>query len=320
MNAPSNPTPTPSDNAPAQPDAPRPTGYDSIRRFGEFLLLADRAPGTLHSYPSVIRTLARTVGKDPQSLTEEEVRAYLVDVKRRDDIKPNSKAHLIFAIKSFYQRFLAVRWQLFEHIHFRRAKTLPAVLGADDVARLIAAVRTPAYRAAIVVAYACGLRIGEVVALTVRDIVDHGAVLVVRTSKNRSERRIPLPSWARDELRAFWLTHRHPDYLFPGMHQHAGTPDGKAARPLGKTALQQCMQRMRKELGLPGGTSMHTLRHSYATHLLAAGVSIRLISAYLGHNSIEATAIYTHINAATQASAVAAVEALDPFARTRTGR
>ena len=119
---------------------------------------------------------------------------------------------------------------------------MPAVLGTDDVARLIAAVRTPAYRAAIIVAYACGLRIGEVVALTVHDIVDHGAVLIVRTSKNRSERHIPLPSWACAELRAFWLTHRHPVYLFPDMDRHAGMPDGKAARPLGKAALRHVLK------------------------------------------------------------------------------
>ena len=136
--------------------------------------------------------------------------------------------------------------------------------------------------------------------------------------KRNKARYIPLPPAMAEELRAFWKTHRHPRWLFPGVGR--GWRDGssstaalaQATEPMGVGSIQHCMRLAVAQAGLPKATCVHTLRHSYATHLLEAGVSIRLISAYLGHATLEQTAIYTHLTAVNEAAARAAVARLLP--------
>jgi site-specific recombinase XerD len=118
------------------------------------------------------------------------------------------------------------------------------------------------------------------------------------------------------ELRAFWRTHRHPRWIFPGVGRGWREQPARAAQlaaavePLGVGSVQHCLRLARTEARLPAGTVVHTLRHSYATHLLEEGVSIRLISAYLGHASLETTLIYTHLTAVNESHARAAVARL----------
>jgi site-specific recombinase XerD len=123
----------------------------------------------------------------------------------------------------------------------------------------------------------------------------------------------------RQELRCYWKTHRHPRWIFPGVGRGwREQPEqmkrlGRSIEPLGVGSVQHCLRLSRAQAQLPQETVVHTLRHSYATHLLEAGVSIRLISAYLGHSSLETTLIYTHLTAVNEASAREAVaRLLDP--------
>ncbi|MEY2880492.1 MAG: hypothetical protein RLZZ15_2872 [Verrucomicrobiota bacterium] len=167
------------------------------------------------------------------------------------------------------------------------------------------------FRTVLRLIYACGLRIGEAVNLEVRDLRG-GAPgcprVQVRAAKGNKERHVPLPPAMLAELRGFWQTHRHPRWLFPGVGR--GWRDGAAAEPMSVSSVQLCLRLARVEARLPAGTVVHTLRHSYATHLLEEGVSIRLISAYLGHGSLETTLIYTHLTAVNKAGARAAVARL----------
>jgi integrase/recombinase XerD len=163
--------------------------------------------------------------------------------------------------------------------------------------------------------YACGLRIGEAVTLEVADLREPGR-LHLREAKGNKERYVPLPEAMLRELRAFWKTHRHPRWIFPGVGRGwREAPDrlarlGVAVEPMGAGSVQHCLRLARAEAGLPKETVVHTLRHSYATHLLEEGVSIRLISAYLGHSSLETTLIYTHLTAVNEGHARAAVARL----------
>jgi site-specific recombinase XerD len=206
----------------------------------------------------------------------------------------------VAALRNYYGRLLGRDWKLFDLIRSPSAQTLPAVLTRAEVARLFAVVRLPRFQMVLRLIYACGLRISEAVGLEVTDIKKEGPRLHIREAKGNKDRYVPLPMWAYLELRAWWLTHRHARWVFPGAGlgwrgRAAGTARAATAGPMGVSSIQQCMQLAVASARLPKGTCVHTLRHSYATHLLEEGVSLRYVSAYLGHSSLDQTLVYAHL-------------------------
>jgi integrase len=222
------------------------------------------------------------------------------------------------AMRAFYGLHLGHEWKLFDLVRSPDALKLPQVLTRAEVARLFAVIRELRFLIVLRLIYACGLRLGEALRLEVTDIKRDGPRLHIRDGKGRKDRFVPLPLWAYEELKPWWRTHRHPKWLFPGVGR--GWRDGasvsaklaQAVEPMGEGSVQHCLRLAVAAAQLPKGTCVHTLRHSYATHLLDAGVSIRLISAYLGHASLETTLIYTHLTAANEAGARAVLERLRP--------
>jgi site-specific recombinase XerD len=151
--------------------------------------------------------------------------------------------------------------------------------------------------------YGCGLRLLEGVQLQVRDI-DRGRMLVhVRGGKGNKDRYVPLPERTLAQLRQHWRTHRHPIWLFPGREM-------SPSEPMNESGVQKAFRAALQDSGINKPASVHTLRHSYATHLLEAGVNLRLIQSYLGHNSLASTAIYTHLTQQGAANAVAVINQL----------
>jgi site-specific recombinase XerD len=144
------------------------------------------------------------------------------------------------------------------------------------------------------------LRVGEAVSIEVSDIRSAQGRLHLRNTKGGQERYVPISPAMIEELRAFWKTHRHPRWLFAT----------EGAGHLDVTVVQRTMQRVRSELGLSEKVTPHTLRHCYASHLLEEGVSLRLISQFLGHSSLDTTAIYTHLTTTTETHARQALERL----------
>ena len=197
-------------------------------------------------------------------------------------------------------------------------QTLPTVLTRAEVARLFTVIREERFRVILRLIYACGLRVSEAINLEISQIKRDGPRLHLQKTKFSKERLVPLPLWAYRELQYYWKTHRHPRWVFPGVGRGwRETPGGierlsHASEPIGIGSIQHCVRLARVDARLPVSTHVHTLRHSYATHLLEAGISIRLISAYLGHASLETTLIYTHLTAVNEASARAALEKLRP--------
>jgi site-specific recombinase XerD len=288
---------------------------ESVVRFAETLKLRSLAPSTQAEYLRYVRKLSARHGGDPASLEEAAVRAHLLHLKEAHAYSPSSMRTAVAALSAYYGVHLGRDWKLFDLVRSPSAQTLPAVLTRAEVARLFATVREPRFRTLFRLIYACGLRIGEAVKLEVRDLRQPERVHI-REAKGNKERYVPLPTTMLLELRAWWKTHRHPRWLFPGVGR--GWRDGVSAtaqladavEPMGVGSVQHCLRLARAEARLPEGTVVHTLRHSYATHLLEEGVSIRLISAYLGHGSLETTLIYTHLTAVNEASARAAVARL----------
>ena len=288
---------------------------ESVVRFAETMKLRSLAAATQEEYLRFVRKVATRHGGDPSALEEAQVRAHLLHLKEEHHYSPSSMRTAVAAMRAYYGLHLGRDWKLFDLVRSPSAQKLPTVLTRAEVARLFATVREPRFRTLFRLIYACGLRIGEAVNLEVRDLREPGRIHI-REAKGNKERHVPLPPTLLQELRAFWKTHRHPRYLFPGVGRGwRDKPEqavrlAHAAEPLGVGSVQHCLRLARAEAQLPAGTVVHTLRHSYATHLLEEGVSIRLISAYLGHSSLETTLIYTHLTAVNEASACAAVARL----------
>ena len=292
--------------------------YDSLQRLVELLTLRSLAPSTREEYLRYVRKLATWCGGDPAALSEARVREYLLHLKNTQHYSPSSMRTACAALSFFYTHGQGRDWKLFDLVSSPDRRKLPQVLTRGEIARLFSVLREERFRMILRLIYGCGLRIGEAVKLEVRDIrvPETGAHLVIREGKGGKDRLVPLPGVLLRDLRFWWKTHRHPTLLFPsvgrGWREHRAGEAARATQPMSISSIQHCFRLVAALAKLPEGSCVHTLRHSYATHLLEEGVSLRLISAYLGHSSLDTTVIYTHLTAVSEEHARRAVERLLP--------
>ncbi len=279
------------------------------QRFIEDLQLLGKAERTQQAYVRAVRMLAEYFNTPPDHLTEEQIRHYFLYVTTVKKWSPSTITQALCAIKTFYTVTLQQDWQILDLIRPHKDQKLPDVLSHDEVQRLIHAVRHPVYRACLLTIYSCGLRITEGTTLEIRDLDSPRMVVHVRGGKGRKDRYVPLPQRTLDVLRQTWVLHRHPRRLFPakGLGMNQGCPDQPPVPP---STLQKVFRLSCEVAGITKTVSVHSLRHAYATHLLEAGVNLRLIQAYLGHTSPQTTARYTHLTSQAQTTAGETINAL----------
>ena len=279
------------------------------QRMHHDLQLAGLSERTQEAYLRAVRQLADHFHTPPDRLSEPQLRDYLLHLKNDRKLASSSLIVACCGIKFFYSHTAPRDWPTLDKLRVRRDKTLPDVLSVEEVRRLIDAVRTPHNRAYFWTVYSLGLRLGEGLHLQVRDI-DGGRMMVhVHRGKGAKDRYVPLPSSTLKVLRDYWVTHRHPVWLFPATgrdHQQAASAEG----PMQRSSVQGALRRVVRELEFRKTVSIHTLRHSYATHLLEAGVNLRLIQQYLGHGSLQTTMVYLHLTNVSHEQAFARIEAL----------
>jgi integrase/recombinase XerD len=256
------------------------------QRLLDDLRLRNYAPRTIETYVAAVAHYARYFGKSPAVLGPEDIRNYQLHLLH-EHASWSRFNQAVCALRFLYRVTLG-RPDVVTMIPFgKRPKTLPSVLSRAEVLRLFTALPEGRYRTLVRTAYACGLRIGEVVRLRVADIDSSRGVLVVRQGKGRKDRLVPLSPALLEELRAYWRRYRPADWLFPGQkpggHLHVG-------------ALQRAFARVVRPLGFRKPVSMHTLRHSYATHLLEGGVDVVTLQRLLGHRDLSTTARYLHVS------------------------
>ena len=264
------------------------------QRMIEDMQLRGLCAKTQESYVRAVRQLAEYYHKSPDRIDEEELRQYLLYLKNDKRASASAFTIALCGIKFFYEHTLQREWATFDLARPVREHKLPVVLSVEEVQRILGCLRLPRYRVCLGVIYACGLRLQEGVHLQVPAIDSDRMVIHVRNGKGNKERYVPLPQCTLLVLRQYWVTHRNPVWLFP-----ARTPAGGSAatvtQPMDVSSAQHAFRAALRESGVQKAATIHTLRHSYATHLLEAGVNLRLIQAYLGHNSPATTAIYTHL-------------------------
>jgi integrase/recombinase XerD len=296
------------------------TTCPSLAKFTDFVQLKDYRQPTKDEYVRYVRKLGEHFACDPATLTEDQVRAYFLFLRQKKQFGGSAMKLARCALRSFFRDCHHVPdWTVFEEVRIAPPQTLPLVLAREQVAALLGAVQQPRYRTALTLIYHTGLRVGEAVRIQVRDLRDTHTGhprLHVRCGKGGKDRYVPLAPAMVAALRAWWQTHRHPTFLFPGpssgWRERAQPADAaqRAERHLSVSAVQNTFRLARATAGLPVEATVHTLRHCYATHLLEEGVSLRLISQYLGHASLETTLIYTHLTPLNEARTRAALAVL----------
>jgi len=280
------------------------------RRMLQDLQLAGLKERTHESYLRAVRKFAQWLNKSPDLASENDLRRYLLFIKNDQQWEPNSLKVAYAGIKFLYCHTCPRDWPTLSKLRVAKQLKLPTVLTIPEVDQLIDAIRKPGLKCFFWTVYSLGLRLQEALHLQVSDI-DAGRMLVhVRRGKGHKDRLIPLTQKTLDMLRAHWVTHRHPLWLFPAEgrnHRQAAT----AQRPMSSKTVQDCIVKVVDELGwAKRGISTHTLRHCYATHLLEAGVNLRQIQKYLGHSSLQSTMIYLHLTTVGEEIAVAKINAL----------
>jgi len=275
----------------------------------EDLQLRGLSERTREMYVRAVRQLAEHYHKSPDQITEEERRDYFLYLKNVKHASRSASTIALCGIKFFYEHTLKREWTILTFVRPPQEHKLPVILSLEEVHTILQCVRLPRYRACLCTLYACGLRLQEGTHLQVPDIDSARMVVHVRCGKGAKDRYVPLPQQTLTSLRTYWKTHRHPVWLFPAPGR-GGTGMATASTPMPSNSVQDAFRAALKASGITKRASVHTLRHSYATHLLEAGVNLRLIQEYLGHHSPTTTARYTHLTVKAEAKARAALTAL----------
>jgi integrase/recombinase XerD len=256
------------------------------QRFVDDLRLRNYAQRTIETYVGCVARFARHFGRSPDLLGPEDVRTFQLHLLERR-VSWSAFNQAVCALRFLYGTTLGRPERLPLIPYGKRPKALPCVLSAGEVLRLLDAATPGPERVLVQVAYGGGLRLSELLHLRVADIDSARMVLHIHHGKGGKDRLVPLAQRLLDELRAYWRRHRPTTWLFPGRD---------ARQPLSGGSVQRRFRKLARRAGLSKPCTMHTLRHSYATHLLEAGVDVRTLQALLGHSCLETTALYLHLS------------------------
>ena len=282
-------------------------------KMSEDLQLTSKAQRTHDGYLREIRKLADHCRMPPDQITEQQVRSYFLHLKNDRKFAAGSLTVTLSALKFFYRITCPRDWVTLEQLKVKGPKTLPEVITIEQVHNIIDACTTERMAVFFWTLYSLGLRLDEGLNLQVGDIDAARGVVHIHRGKGAKDRYLPLPTSTLNLLRQHWLTHRHPRFLFPADgRNHRNQPT--AETPMAPTTPKDAMKLITKQLKFGKKVSCHTLRHSYATHLFEAGVSLKNIQKYLGHSSLQTTLVYIHITETAEADARQTVEQL--FRRT----
>jgi integrase/recombinase XerD len=255
------------------------------QRMIDDMKIRNMSPNTQYIYISAVARFSAYHRRSPDKLGLEEIRDYHLHLVSRK-LKPNTINPIMGALRFFYGKTLGQKHIVDEISYARRADSLPAVLLREEVERFLKSVRNLKMRTAFITIYAAGLRVSELVALTARDIDSTRMVIAIREAKGGKDRYVMLSEQLLTILRDYWKRTKPTHWLFPG-------PD--PLQPVTTRSLQRVFHEAAEAAGLDKNVTVHTLRHSFATHLLEQKVDIRVIQGLLGHRNINSTTRYTRV-------------------------
>ena len=260
---------------------------EAFKQFQEMIVLKGYSEKTLKTYSNEFHYLLRLLGKVAvRELEKQHVKAYLLWLIEK---RGYSEAHAhtaVNAIKFYFEKVIDRGREFYDLPRPKKPQKLPSVLAEEEMVDLVQTTTNIKHRALLMAAYSAGLRVSELVNLKIEDIDSKRMVLYVRQGKGKKDRMVPLSKKLLETLRIYYKTYRPKQYLF----------EGEGGGAYSERSAQLVLAMAKKRAGIRKKGSIHMLRHSYATHLLEAGTDIRYIQAFLGHNSLQTTMIYTHVS------------------------
>jgi site-specific recombinase XerD len=255
------------------------------RRMIEDMTIRKLAPKTQEGYVRTVKNFAAFVGRSPETASLEDVRRFQLHLAENGAQAPILN-HTVSALRFFFRVTLGRHDIVARTTFIREPRKLPVVLSPEEVAQLLNAALGLKYKAALSVAYGAGLRAAEVVSLKVSDIDSKRMVIRVEQGKGRKDRNVMLSACLLELLRAWWRAARPEGWLFPGRNP---------VQPMTTRQLNRACHAAAQAAGIERNVSPHTLRHSFATHLLEQNVDVRVIQVLLGHAKLDSTALYTRV-------------------------
>lgn len=253
-------------------------------------------------------------------LTSRQVLDFLIYQQQERKLRGSTTNQAVCAIRTLYRDHLDKKWRIWSKIKIVREEPLPHVLSRDEVNRLLRTFRDTRYQAFCTVVYQCGFRLSEAVHIRPKDIDGKRLIIRVLVTKGGKPREVPITPDLLERLRKFWSWHKNPDWLFPapGRGWKASSKTLRESlyeskKPISKAGVWAAFNLAKHECGLMkqhDKVTVHTLRHSFATHLLEAGVSLRQVSSLLGHSSLKPTLVYLHVSEQSESKAREALETL----------
>ncbi|MDZ4164710.1 MAG: site-specific integrase [Smithellaceae bacterium] len=277
----------------------------------EALKLNGKGERTQEAYARHVRKLIEFFnGKEPDQITEEELKRYFIHRQDINKWQPNTMRICYSAIKFLYLHVVQRDWYLLKIIKAPTEKRLPSVLSREEVNSILSKVATFHNFVFLSTIYSCGLRLQEGLFLQVSDIDGKRKLIHVHRGKGAKDRYVPLPDFTYALLRRYWVTHRNPRLIFPALGRGCNLGPTSLA-PMAIESVQGAFREAKISAAIrKRQVSIHTLRHSYATHLLEAGVNIRAIQRYLGHSQLETTMVYLHLTNKGQEDAYGIINAV----------
>jgi len=250
------------------------------------------AETTTRHYIRTVEDFARRFNRPPDRLGPRHIREYQAELFQKRKLSPNSVIRHLAALRFFYVKTLKRSWSIAETPYPKWVFRLPTILSQEEVAQLIDAALTSYHRTLLMTLYATGARRAELTHLKVSDIDSQRMVIRIQGGKGGKDRDVMLSPKLLEELRAHWcrLQRKPSSWLFPGNRDHRGD------QPIDTKTVWHACKQAAKRAGIKKDVHPHTLRHSFATHLLEAGADLRTIQILLGHRDLEETTIYLHLS------------------------
>lgn len=254
------------------------------------LKIQGKAEKTIDNYARALRRIRDHFDCSPDSLTKSQLQDYfaaLAEGYSWSTVKVN-----LWGLKHFWKFVLEKEWNWVEIVKPPKVQSIPDILTQSEIERILAAITKLRYRVFLLTTYSMGLRLSETLHLEVGDIDSERKLVHIRRGKGFKDRMVPLPDLTLHGLRELWKSHRNPNLLFPNP---SGSPDRirSATMPMDAGGIRSALRAVLKDCGIRKRVSVHSLRHSYATHLLERGLSVRHIQKILGHATPNTTVRYT---------------------------
>jgi site-specific recombinase XerD len=256
-------------------------------QMSQEMVLRGFSPETQKTYLHWVQDFVRYTGTSPETTGSEQIRGYLHHLLDIRGLSSTSSQQAYSALKFFYQGVLGRNWTALSIPRAKRPKHLPVVLSVEEVHRLLKAVQSQKYRMVLLVIYSAGLRLSEALKLKVSDIDSDQMMIRVVSGKGQKDRYTVLAKETLSQLRVYWRLYRPIDWLFPGSNP---------SHYLSPSSVQKVFNRAKVAAHITKYGHVHSLRHSFATHLLASGTDIFYIQRLLGHADLKTTLVYLHVS------------------------